>query len=610
MIIDYRGQRIEFPDNMPVDQIQAALAQMDDAGGGPQPSRTDSLRAGASSGVTLGFNDELKAALGAGADAIFQGGDFANYGRLRDAYRQEEAQAQAANPGAYLGGALLGGGVIPLPGAAQVAGARTAGQLGMAMGRQGAQIGAATGLGTSEADLTQGDVLGALADTATGATVGGAAGGVLGGVLAPGAKRAVQGIADARARLNAPPVRPPVGAGGAGGGSGGAGGPVPPPAGLLAGLQSNISPASAEYQAAVAALERSGIPLTRGQQSGSNFLKMAETTLADTIGGGPLQRQSEAQRVALQRAMLGMAGHPDPAGTSGMITPSVLKETRAEISRQYGDAFANARIDVNEPAFVTAIDAAEARNAALLPFEQRAQIGDIAEQFRELGFNQGSLTGEEYQRLRSELGRRATASANQTHSSMYIDLKKALDDAFRIQTGIDTRPINARHAAVKTMEEVQNRLSGPAAAEGMLNPLVVARQAVKKGTTSDEFEDLMRSAATVLPDRTANSGTAQRQTVMGLRNLGGQLAVGGGAAALGGVPAMAGAAGIAYLMSGALANPNISRGLANAGLSAAELAARKTGQSVSYRMRATTGAEADELARRERQKRASYLGGR
>lgn len=89
-----------------------------------------------------------------------------NYQQSRDSARREDTAAKDAHGGYYLGGNLAGAALTaPLvPGGA----AMTAGQAAI----QGAKLGAAAGLGGSEADLTQGDVGGALEDTALGAGLG------------------------------------------------------------------------------------------------------------------------------------------------------------------------------------------------------------------------------------------------------------------------------------------------------------------------------------------------------------------------------------------------------------------------------------------------------
>ena len=88
------------------------------------------------------------------------------YGMSRDSARRENQAAREQHGGLYLLGNVAGGvATAPLlPGGA----AKTAGQAAV----QGAKLGAAAGLGGSDADLTQGEVGRALGDTALGGTLG------------------------------------------------------------------------------------------------------------------------------------------------------------------------------------------------------------------------------------------------------------------------------------------------------------------------------------------------------------------------------------------------------------------------------------------------------
>lgn len=189
---------------------------------GPKPppvqakvaSATDKLRAlghGARSGATLGFADELGALVQAGSQASRRAADILVPKSLRknlpetattaegvpmglmDVYRQarggNRAEAESVRqtaPGYFLAGEVAGGAALPIPGGAP----KTLGQAT----KQGAALGAAYGLGSGSADLTKGDIGGAVVDTALGG-VGGAAGGAAGHGLAalPGALRWLAG---------------------------------------------------------------------------------------------------------------------------------------------------------------------------------------------------------------------------------------------------------------------------------------------------------------------------------------------------------------------------------------------------------------------------------
>lgn len=148
-------------------------------------SKLESLGRGLAQGGSFGFADELSA----GVQAPFSDKTYTD---IRDENRLQDKAAQESNPKTFLSG-QVGGGVasalIPF-----------GGQLGKAaqIGRLAVEGGIA-GLGTSEADLTKGEVGGAAIDTLKGAGMGagagvalGAAGKVLGKALGKGGTKVAE----------------------------------------------------------------------------------------------------------------------------------------------------------------------------------------------------------------------------------------------------------------------------------------------------------------------------------------------------------------------------------------------------------------------------------
>ncbi len=150
------------------------------------PSEGVSFGLGASEGATFGFGDEAAGLANAlGLDPAR--GDFAEnfaaqgvkyltgkenpvdkYREARDFVRAKIEAAEQANPKTFMGGQLTGGTATALiPGVAPVRGAKL-----LQLMKMGALAGGAQGLGSSEADLTKGDVLGASEDTGKGASLG------------------------------------------------------------------------------------------------------------------------------------------------------------------------------------------------------------------------------------------------------------------------------------------------------------------------------------------------------------------------------------------------------------------------------------------------------
>lgn len=147
----------------------------------PEPeqwSKAESFGQGVLQGATAGFSDEIGGALGAGMEKL--AGNPRNkslkdlYQEYRDMQRSRNEQAEKQNPASNLAGNVTGA----------VVGGVLAPELGLApktiTGAAG--LGAATGLGTSNQDLTEANpdaITGTIKDVAMGGALG-AAGGALG----------------------------------------------------------------------------------------------------------------------------------------------------------------------------------------------------------------------------------------------------------------------------------------------------------------------------------------------------------------------------------------------------------------------------------------------
>lgn len=187
---DYLAQKTQSQggDFNPDKYLQEKSAPSDSKDQKPAPewSKLESLGQGALQGITGGFSDEIGGAAGAlmekGADLIGKGtGDKKSlkelYQQYRDMHRQKNKEAEEANPKSYLAGNIGGG----------IAGAALAPELLAPKSVAGAAgLGAAVGLGSSNADLTDPslqNIQQAAKDTAVGAGLG-AAGGAIGNKLA------------------------------------------------------------------------------------------------------------------------------------------------------------------------------------------------------------------------------------------------------------------------------------------------------------------------------------------------------------------------------------------------------------------------------------------
>lgn len=188
------------------------------------PSAAEALARGTRQGASLGFADEGAGIANASFDAIQsamnklglasqsptqvaeflkkQGvkGDIGptseleSYRGARDEARVKEKAAQEAHPGMYLAGELGGGLLTPGLGALGAAGKTVKGaslaQKMLAGAKAGTAIGGVAGLGSSNADLTKGELANTMSDVGAGAFGGGVFGGampVLGAAIGKGA---------------------------------------------------------------------------------------------------------------------------------------------------------------------------------------------------------------------------------------------------------------------------------------------------------------------------------------------------------------------------------------------------------------------------------------
>lgn len=165
--------------------------------------KVESFFRGVKQGATLGFGDEISGAL----ESVFSS---KTYRQARDEARSADKQAQEQNPWTYGAGGLAGGAATAfVPGLGLAKGAQAALGAGKllagagAAAKTGAALGALGGLGSSEAELGNGELGRAALDTAVGAglgAAGGAAGTVASNVLGRGAAAKASSYASEKLR--------------------------------------------------------------------------------------------------------------------------------------------------------------------------------------------------------------------------------------------------------------------------------------------------------------------------------------------------------------------------------------------------------------------------
>lgn len=146
---------------------------------------------GGQQGASLGFADEDAGVRRAANRVLYDGAPISDavreYVMGREAERNADDRAKAKNGAAFMGGEIAGSLLVPVPGAGALATGTRAARFAQSA-KIGAGIGAASGLGRSGSDLTEGDIGGAVVDTTLGG-VAGAAGGVVGEGVIQGAQK-------------------------------------------------------------------------------------------------------------------------------------------------------------------------------------------------------------------------------------------------------------------------------------------------------------------------------------------------------------------------------------------------------------------------------------
>lgn len=266
-----------------------------------------------------------------------------------------------------------------------------------------------------------------------------------------------------------------------------------------------------EYIRAVKTLESAKIPLTKGQRTGTNWIKSAERTLSDTpMGGKPLQKVFETQQKAYQRELLKRAGLDDG---SDMITRETLEKVGTTLSGKYVKALGGKSVSISDDAFLNDLAAIEAKHTQFVDDPSKARVKQIVGSFLDASSKEGQVTGEWYQAQRSLFAKRSMK--NSEVADLYGDLKTVLDDAFTRSAGKVKGNLDSQYARYKQLQSIFDRNGGPAVSEGFISPVAVAREAAGSPGGKD-WQDFTRAAAAVLPDRLGNSGTAQRNFVLGI----------------------------------------------------------------------------------------------
>lgn len=325
-------------------------------------------------------------------------------------------------------------------------------------------------------------------------------------------------------------------------------------------------------------LRAEDIPVTAGQQTGSRFLQNLESTLAESPGGAnPYAGQQEAFNAAVGRRM-GL-----PTGTE-KLSEGVMKGRAEEISQAYRQVLTPNPLSVDLP-LTQDIAGVVGRYHDRVQLNQKPQFDrDIDRLKFEIQRNEGVLTGQQYQQLRSDFTTRAREfnDKDRAYAQANRDIRNALDAAWERSTAAAgnqeavaaKRQLDRQYGAQKDISAAL--ANSPNRGVGDISPFAIGSSA--RGSAGADAlvrgqSDLgsLASAATSMMRQPANSGTANRLQIMSLLSgaggAAGFLAGGGPITSAGG--ALAGAA-----------LPSLASQFVNRGLGQAWLSGRMPGQSL------------------------------
>lgn len=467
----------------------------------------------AAHGALQGLGDETMAAVAALKETLGGGLPFGKayeqalsmYRGARDQYRQESPVAATASE-------IAGGLATGLAGGAALAPVRAAGAAAPVLsgGRAAAQnaaIGAAQGglYGFNEGE-------GGLPQRMTEAGQGAALGGVLGAAI------------------------PAV--------AGGIGRAVSP-------VRSQLTPEKARL-AEVAAAE--GIDLTPGQLTGSQPLQTMESVFSTLPWtAGPQREIQDAQRRQFNRAVLARAGID-----ADSASPEVISQAKTRLGSVFNDLSSRNAVQADAQ-LMDDLARAEAEYARNLTPDQRAivdayvtdirsRMAPVMSEFRDTQTHPGTtilrdvegpgfMLGEDYQKARSAIGRRAKESTDPSLSYALKSIRTALDDAASRSVSPEDAAswdaVRRQYGNFKAIERAMKSSTGQAI-EGNIPPTAFL-QAVQQQTGAPRYaagagdlNDLARVGAAFVREQVPNSGTAQRTMMQNL--LTGGALTGGGAA--------------------------------------------------------------------------------
>ena len=297
---------------------------------------------------------------------------------------------------------------------------------------------------------------------------------------------------------------------------------------------------SAIRQEAIDTFRRHEIPLTAGDKTGSKTIRMIESNAADMpFSAGRAAELNAKQAAAYDRAVT--YGLYDPAELEARGVPKGVNLPDPRVKQAGPQSLSDeyTRLTQNplrgNPDLLNRMARAESEYKRLvLPHEQTSNVENTRNSIiNKLVLGRHQMAGDEYQSIRSQIGKRAQAAENPAEASALREMKYALDEAMaRGLSQEDARAWALNNQRYANMKQTEGAV---AAAGENLSPLRVA-QSVRSGRAGQAAQgrgdlDELAKAGELLLRPLPNSQTAARMGWQNMFNLKSLLSTGGGAAA-------------------------------------------------------------------------------
>ena len=269
---------------------------------------------------------------------------------------------------------------------------------------------------------------------------------------------------------------------------------------------------------ASAAQQKYNIPLDAADMTGSRPLKVLRSVFESMPGTADKQAViNETKRNAFNKAVLTEVGE-----NAEKATPDVLNAARTRIGGEFDRLTQSNQIGVGDDFFNALVKVDSSRNEFTNPAVGSAvnKALDLLARAEKNGYK---ISGEDYQRIRSTLGKAADDAFKASNSELAQALKaikRALDGEAR-----NSLPAAEKAAWDKASRQWQNlkiveRAAAPNSADavaGNVSPsklsqalLSTDRQGYTYGTRTDNMGELARVGQAFVKDQIPNSGTAER----------------------------------------------------------------------------------------------------